>query len=529
MPGSAKIAGFALIAILALSAAQSPALRERVADRLASVRSDTRYGAYAQPSRDERASLARPRLARSTWPIYHADLRASASSPDRGPGPITTAESVAALRAPGTLIPKVSPWVLLASPYRDGSQAVIASPNDGVAKYLIRAGRLEPVDFLALDRRLFDFDWGILLLEGGLAVTTERKRNAITIIGDARPGDPRAPLAVKKRIVVNPRQHGAITPHLSLHPRGQLIVLTTTGRLLAIDLDQGSVVAVYDAAASAGYAYHNAFPIDDGGRIYLSGQSRMAAVDWDGERFSTAWIARYDMRGPGCEARDPDPRPLREALAVARGQTCTGSGTTPTLLGSRQNGVVVIVDGHAPRNNLVAFWRDDPPADWRPLRDPTGRTQLLDRRVAGVFALPYSTPEGLGFTAENSPATMDNGIIVAQWAGFAPSIRSPRGVQRVNWNPVTRSLALAWANPSIMFNGVPTIACRTRGRDCHTYGMGRYGNSYHYVSLDWETGRETGRIDLGTDDAVLDQGNGHAVAHDGSIVFSGKRRIVRVR
>jgi hypothetical protein len=61
------------------------------------------------------------------------------------------------------------------------------------------------------------------------------------------------------------------------------------------------------------------------------------------------------------------------------------------------------------------------------------------------------------------------------------------------------------------------------------YGQGRYGRHYRYVSVDFETGAVTGEVDLGRDDDIVDQGNGHAVANDGSIVFSGRYRMVRVR
>jgi len=234
------------------------------------------------------------------------------------------------------------------------------------------------------------------------------------------------------------------------------------------------------------------------------------------------------MRGPGCENTPPNRSRDEEIRAVANGEPCTDTGTTPTLIGDPDSGIMVIVDGHSPQNNLVAFWRGDPPADWTALPNPARPGQTLDRRVAGVFPLPYSTPDGLGFTAQNSPAAFGNAIITAQWAGFAPPPNAPRGVQRVDWRPASRRFELVWANPSILFNGVPTIACSATA-GCHTYGMGRYGSLYEYTSLSFDTGAETGRVLLGTDDSVLDQGNSHAVSDDGSIVFAGRTTLVRVR
>lgn len=473
--------------------------------------------------------LANPKLAPSNWPVYHANRRATASSAALGPGAVSQAEMVRGLTSRRIRPPAVSPWTMIGERYDDGSQPVFTTPADGVGKYIIANGKLEAVDFIDLDRGMFDFDWGMVILEGRLAVVTEQARDRITIIGDAEPGNPHSKLAVKKRITIPEKQYGELAAHISLAPSGHLLALTETGNLLAIDLQRGRVAAVFSSAEEAGYAYHNSFPIDDGGRIYLAAQRQVAAIDWDGRAFKLAWTADYDMRGPGCEDTPVNPSQLSQFRAVSRGETCTGSGTTPTLIGTRENGVFVLVDGHSPRNNLIAFWRDEPPADWQPLDDPTGRSAKLDRRIAGVFPLPYSTPDGAGFTAENSPAVLGSGILVAQWSGFSPKRDSLTGVQRVDWKPRERRFELAWSNPDVMFNGVPLIACKSDGRDCHTYGMGRYGDAYHYVSLDWNTGRESGRVDLGTDDGVLDQGNGNIVADDGSIVLHGKHRLLRIR
>jgi hypothetical protein len=58
--------------------------------------------------------------------------------------------------------------------------------------------------------------------------------------------------------------------------------------------------------------------------------------------------------------------------------------------------------------------------------------------------------------------------------------------------------------------------------------MGREGNRYVYSVLDLETGQRVTRIDLGSSDEVLDQGNNHAIAADGSIIYGGRGKLVRV-
>jgi hypothetical protein len=476
-----------------------------------------------------------PGLAQSNWPIYHANSHATASSPGAGPGDARVASSVPSLTQPGfgranarRNRPSVSPWTVMAEPYRDGSQAAITTPRDGVAKYLLTGDRFEPVSFLRLDRGRLHFDWGILLLNDGAALVTERKNDRFVLVGDARPGDPRSPLAVRGTIDVPSRRYGELTSHFSLAPDGTLIALTQSGVLVAIDIAARRIIAAHHLPEGAGISWHNSFPIDRTGRLYMTSQNQLIAIDWRSGGFSMAWSAAYDMRGPGCEHVSLERSRWREILAVARGERCTGSGTTPTLLGGPEDGVLVIVEGHAPRNNLVAFWRGEPPADWAALADPNNPGARLDRRVAGVLPLPLSTPEGNGFTAENSPAALGNGIVIAQWAGFSPGPDAPRGLQRVDWDAQTRRLVLRWANPTVHVNGVPTIACANPSM-CRVYGQGRYGAHFRYVSVDFETGAVTGMVDLGSNDDVVDQGNGHAVANDGSIVFSGRYRMIRVR
>ena len=287
------------------------------------------------------------RLSSSAWPVFHGNLSATASSPERGPGAISTAQRVDGLTSRRRRAPAVSPWTVIGERYADGSEPIFTTPMDGVGKYRLRGGNLEAVSFVKLDRGPIDFDWGLVLLEGNLAVVTEQKRDRFVVVGDAREGDAASPLEVKAVIPVSRDRYGQLTAHHSLAPGGHLIALTDEAQLLAVDLRRGEVAASLDLSEAAGYAYHNSFPIDDGGRIYLAGQQQVAAIDWNGEAFSVAWTARYDMRGPGCEDVRED-RPFRkEAAAVARGARCTGGGTTPTLLGDRSD-VLVLTDGHAP-------------------------------------------------------------------------------------------------------------------------------------------------------------------------------------
>ncbi len=463
-------------------------------------------------------------LAASTWPIYHANNYASASvlgTPPVDPVAYQTIDNLTHRRLGRG---NVSPWTVLRAPTPDGSQVVLTTPVNGVAKYVIEQGRLHPVDFLRLERRFTDFDWGILLLADGSALVTEKQHHRFAVIGD-EPGDPRSRLKVVRHIPINAEQEGTLTAHFTLAYDGTLVALTEKPALVAINPLAGQILARLDLPKDLGLTTHNSFPIDERGRMYCVGQQAMFAIDWNGTQFEVAWKAPYNMRGPGFEHVE-DRNKIRDVVAVARGEAGTGSGTTPSLMGDPKTGIVVVVDGHSPNNHLVAFWRDQIPADWQPLPDPNDTTKGLDRRVAGVIALPHSTPDGEGHSAENSPAVLGNAVVIAQWAGFRPDATPPRGVQRVDWDAQARRLKLAWANPDVHINGVPTIG---RGPDGpRVFGMGRDGDRYQYSVLDLGTGRLVRQIDLGADEAVLDQGNQHVIAADGSIIYGGKAKIVRL-
>jgi len=471
--------------------------------------------ALAQP-----APVKNPYLANSGWPIFHQGAYAQASGDFEAPRPNSQLSVQFQENASGG----TSPWTVLAEPYSDGSQAVIGSTRQGLVKRLVKGESFEQVSFLPLPRQRSDFDWNVLVLATGEIVSTSRRDNTFYFVDDTSSDCPSCELEVKRTIVV-PKEIGQITIQFALSYDGYLIVLLEDSRLAAVSLKTGEVEAIHDLAVSDdAVSFHNAFPIDETGRLYISSQEVMTAVDWTGDSFQPAWRAAYDFRGPGCQPlrrrgeRRRGRTRLREAIRVARGLRCTGSGTTPSLIGNPNSGVVVTVDGHAPRNRLVAFWRGNIPPDWEGLPNE-------EPRVAAIMPLPYSTPEGAGFTAENSPAVLGNSVFVAQWAGLAPSCDPVSGVQRVDWDLGDRKFDLVWANEAVHFNGIPTVSARTK----LVYGSGRVGCAYHYRGLDIETGEILLDHRLGEDARYLDQGNQHTIAADGSIVFSSRHGIVRIK
>jgi hypothetical protein len=462
------------------------------------------YAAAAQPP-------ANPSLAQGGWPIFHANTYAQASTSQRGPEPGDRID-VQFLAAPQG---NVSPWTLLAPPDARGAQAAWGSSTTHVFKAVLAGDRFRVAGSVALPRDRFGFDWNIAMLRDGTVVTTNKARSEFVLLGDARPGDAHSPIRVLKTLTV-PGGRRMLGGQFSISYDGWIVFLTSDDRIGALHPGNGRSVLFPLGSDEQDLGGHNAFAIDERGAIYVLSERAMTRVDWNGTGFRLAWRAPYDFIGPGCPPQRAGK--LRRFLQVSRGVPCTGSGTTPTLLGTGRDGLVVVVDGHQPANNAVAFWRDAPPPGWRALPG-------LDRRVAAVTPLPYSTPDGAGFTMENSPTASGWEFAGAQWNGFKPGCNPLPGVQKLRWDPAARTLRLAWRTDAMNLNGVLTHSLGSG----LVYSTGRRDCVYRLYGLDWATGDVVLDVPLGNDARYLDQGNQIVPAADRSLVFGTARGLVRVR
>lgn len=419
---------------------------------------------------------------------------------------------------------------MLGEAYPDGSRAVYGSSTTHLFKALAGPRGLEVVASAELARRRFTPHYNLFVLRGGDVVVQDRKARRYLRFADARLGDPRSPLRLVGAWTLPDGVRGAPT-QVNVTFDGHVVALTDAGVLVAVRADQlGRVpdppVAVFDTRPAGGdLSTHNAFAVDETGGLFVVSHQAMTRVTWDGRAFRLAWRAPYDFLGPGCAGRAPTSQ-RRGVLMVARGRPCTGSGTTPTLLGPADGAddrLVVVVDGHRPRNHLVAFWRDRVPDDWAGLPG-------LDRRVAAVTALPYSTPDGRGFTAENSPTAWGYTVATAQYNGLRPPCDPVRGVQQLRWDPRRRAFAVTWATDRVNLNNVLTYSAGSG----LVYGTGRQpagagGCAFHFYALDWATGAVRVDLPLGSDRAFNDPGDQVTVLEDRSVVFGTSRGLVRVR
>jgi hypothetical protein len=473
-------------------------------------------GAGAQNDLDRIGEAPRnPYAAGDVWGQFHRNGYAQAATPLRGPEPGDRFE-VELIRTPGR--GGAPTQMHISDAYADGSRTAWSTTLTHLVKARIDGDDFDLVDAYQINQRALSGNiiWNMQLATGNKAFVPASKERAIYRFADASPGDPKSKIALEAKFEIPADIKGEVTV-LNLTYDGWIIFVTSEAFVGAVRQDFSDVRWLDLGKTTGDVTTHNSFPIDEDGNIFIVSFHAMTKVRWTGEKLDLVWRAPYDFRGPGCKA--PSSNARREVMKAITGKACTGSGTTPTLVGrAPMDKLVVVVDSHR-KNNLVAFWRDDPPADWIP---PRGE----DRRVAGVLQLPHSTWEGRGFTAENSPPVAGYDIAVAQFAGFWPKCDIPRGVQMATWNPRTRRLELKWANPEIAFNNVMTISTSSG----LVYGSGRDPDcNYVYRGLDRETGAEAFRVVLGKDGNFIDGGNSNAILPDRSIVFGVSDGIVRLR
>lgn len=179
-----------------------------------------------------------------------------------------------------------------------------------------------------------------------------------------------------------------------------------------------------------------------------------------------------------------------------------GSGSTPSLVGTEPDDdrFVVITDGQK-LVNLTLLWRDDIPANWEPLEP--GK----DRRIACEVPIDFGNDGETESNSEQSVLVRGNASVVVNnelaadelLAALPPQVsplsvlsgqipqNAPKGIQRVDWDPDTRTCSTRWTNSETSIpNGVPTMSSRTN----LFYGIGQKSGSWGLQAVDFDTGEE---------------------------------------
>jgi hypothetical protein len=437
-------------------------------------------------------------IADSPWPMMHRNSYAQASTCLRGPEPGDLID-VRYVETPGR---SASPWLYFSERYADGGRAIFGGNVSHAFKALATSDALRVVDAHRVNRKWFEFaNWGHLALRGNRHLAVGGRdlilyedvinRSDAPMREIARFSLPNE--AKGQSALFNVTYDGWIAFNTNRGSFGLIRADSSDWRVLQLPIDHDEV------------SWHNNFPLDEEGNIYVVTTKRLIHLKWDGQDLRVVWTSPYDFIGNGPTGK------------------MKGSGTTPTLIGvGNQDKLVVLVDGHTP-SNLVAFWRGEPPADWRPLHG-------YDRHVASVTPLPYAAYNakqlGTVFQAvENSPVARGYEIAVAQYNGFTPDCNPAAGVQKLRWDPAAHMMRVVWVNGEVSLNNVLVFSAGSG----LLYGSGRKNCVNTFYALDWQTGQIRIERPLGREDTYLDQGNGWQIGDERNIIASTPRGFIEIR
>jgi hypothetical protein len=272
---------------------------------------------------------------------------------------------------------------------------------------------------------------------------------------------------------------------------GTLIVLTT-GSVHAVDREfrnkPQAILFGKDEYVS------NSMSIDEKGDIFIASDTHMHRVVWTGSKLSMdeadgAWSSPYDFG--------------REPPSVKFGR---GTGSTPTLMGfgDDPDKLVVITDG-ADRMKIVAFWREQIPADFQQKPD------TKSRRIAGQFQITCGlSPQAEFIQSEQSVVVNGYGAFVVNnirpqgskdrlvdvLAG-GPVFDPPSGCERVEWDPKTRQWRAVWTRNDVVGTSmVPTMSSVSNIVFVNGYTK---QDGWEVTGMDWNTGETVHRTIFGQD------------------------------
>jgi hypothetical protein len=446
--------------------------------------------------------LCNPAVAQSEWPISHRGSYAQASSPFPGPVPGQTV-SAAHLDLPGPPI-----TLAMSPPYGDSGHAIwgaVLGLTGAVVK--IDADTFTLIDTYVPAAEEASPPVIPLGVSGAYSVTDPDghfllgRATFVEMYGDATPGDRSSDIALIKRVFLPSTAFcrssdllvgGVMLPdrHLALVTAQAVVSVIPAAEAL---MDAANVVSLpsENGADCANGAIpdkdletvSNSIAADEHGGIYVVTDAAVIKYQWDGTSLSKVWRTDYDS--------DPPFSVLRLG---------PGSGSTPTLMGTDADDdrFVVITDGQQ-LMHLVLMWRDDVPAGWQPIApgkdpriacevpvtfgDPLATRSLSEQSVlvrgyasVVVSNLLGAEPAPSGFSAIDT-------AIAALWG--SNDLVAPRGIERIDWDPVTRTCAVRWVNDEVSLpNAIPTMSAATG----LIHAIGQRGGVWGLETLDLDSG-----------------------------------------
>lgn len=310
---------------------------------------------------------------------------------------------------------------------------------------------------------------------------------------------------------------------------GYLVVAYNQG-LVIVDRALTHVIDSY--SLPEGQVLTNSIAVDENNGIYLAsnsnmenGKGLMQKIVWKNGKLSVdpsdgAWQSEYDG----------GPNPPSVKLGC-------GTGSTPTLMGfgDDEDKLVVITDG-AQRMKIVAFWRDDIPADAK--ETVPGNPRIADAREV-TCGLPASTEwiqseqsvvcAGYGAFVVNNILSggATTGDKVVDVLAIGPLIQTPSGLERLQWDTTENRWQTVWTRADVSSPSmIPSVSTSSEMVFVNGYSK---ADGWEVTGLDWNTGVTRHRVIFGD----TSRGNGtYAIIQyleNGDLLFNSVSGPYRVK
>lgn len=440
-----------------------------------------------------------PHLAESVWSANHRTSFTQGSSPY--PGPVGPAEAIDVHHAGMTAAPIV---LQVSTAYPDGSRVVWGS----TVGFTGQVFKLDAATHRIIDEYYPAFDgaeglaaaspsgaYNVLDRDNRLIVAREQ---GLRVFGDD--GDHLSPIELVHRFdlpegeLCRPDERDHLVG-ITMTYDGHVAFATRLGivgvvprqpaemvpeRLRTFSLN-GETCRDGEVAEAELEEVANTLAADDEGGIYVHSSHATWRIDWDGERLTEAWRTPYqDDRRPG-------------------GRLGRGSNSSASVMGGPddEHQLVAVYD-NAEVFHLVLLWRDEIPADWDAIPGE-------DRRVACKHPVTFGRDEVEATFSEQSVLVRGYGALLVndrmaadpllsrvpnRFGGYTQIFgglpgNAPRGMERIDWDPGTRTCASRWADASISIpNTIPTMSAET----ALVYAVGVRRGTWGLEALDWNTG-----------------------------------------
>jgi hypothetical protein len=502
-----------------------------------------------------------PWLATSAFPISHSNPGATEAVAHTGPtkGRKLSAEDVKTVSNVFTSHPTIKNV--------GGERIIIASGVDGIRKILATGETFELISFvsypghedypkkatpealqaalekvdmayrskdeatiMAMSKPMAEIGFNRLQIAGGTYNMIDREgfhyapSGGLAVVKSTDDNVPRGPLRVAKSKDLAPdvpadlKQSVTHIVGITMSYQGDVMV-AAHGALFLLDRD----LNLKGMMPLPGEDVENSICADETG-IYVVTSKRMLKVVWTGTKLSIneadgGWQSEYNTMS-------------REKATAAGALTVSGgSGTTPTLMGfgNDPDKFVVISDGDPDGAQIVAFWRDKIPDDFR--QQPGTKS----RRIAGqirtdiskVTIEPSFSVLGYGVAVQNGAYPKPEPDIWANAFTSGVTRPAPYGVQKVTWNTKTRSFEKNWINREVDNTDVmvPVVSATSR----MIYLASKKDGIYEYVGIDWDSGETRARWPFPDDSRKWNAYGGiTALLEDGDLLIGGVFAIKRV-